>query len=210
LQTNIKVLATFFILFLVGISSYADSWAYPKVTRYYSEDSSHMLKVVPKYIPEKYNNWVTAKPKRKRKFTAQDTTIIPCHAILYKINGSKDTVEIWNKKLINRIAPVTVLVSNDGKRIVTLDNWHSMGHGLDVFAVYSEHGELINRFQLDDFSVFPLNDYEFSVSSIWWRCGAEILNEQQNVKICMKTSDDREDTILFNLKTYKFEKTHNK
>ncbi len=187
-------------------NSLADSWANPKVTRYFSEDSTHMLKVVPKFIPDNYYKWFNAKPKKKEKFSVQDTTIIPCYAVLYQVNGPKDTVEIWNKKLINRIAPVSALVSNDGSRVVTLDNWHSMGYGLDVLAAYNEKGELVKRFQLDHFSIFPLNEYEFSVSSIWWRCGADMLNEQRKIKLCMRTSDDRSGSTYFDLETYEFEK----
>ena len=165
-----------------------------------------MLKVVPVSFPKKYYKWLTAKPKKKKRFSAQDTTTIPCHAILYKLNGQQDTVEIWNKKLINKVSPVFALVSNDGKRVVTLDNWHSMGYGNEVLVVYDEVGELVRKYQLEDFSVFTLNDYYITVSSIWWRCGVELINKEYKIKLCMQTEDERTSSVLYNLNTYSFEK----
>lgn len=201
---RITIIISIFCLWTFEL--HADSWRAPRTKRYFSEDSSYMLKVVPKFIPEKYYKWVNAKPRRKKRFTQQDTTIIPCHATLYRVIGAQDTVELWNRKLINLVAPVTVLVSNDGSRVVTLDNWHSMGYGLDVFAVYNERGDLIKRYQLDEFSVFPLNDYKFSISSIWWRCGAELLNVKRKIKLCMRTEDEQTASIFYDLETFKFEK----
>ena len=69
----------------------------------------------------------------QKKISETYTTIILCHAILNKIE-SPDTIEIWNKKLINPIMPVHVIVTNDGKSIVIFDNWYSMGYGLEVLS----------------------------------------------------------------------------
>ncbi|VAW27331.1 hypothetical protein MNBD_BACTEROID06-578 [hydrothermal vent metagenome] len=200
-----RIIIIFIILFTSISISKADSWKKPKVTRHFSENGEFMLKVVPRYIPKKYYKWVKAKPNRKKRFKIQDTTIIHCHAILYKVNGARDTVEIWNKKLINTVAPVSVLVSDDGQRVVTFDNWRSLGYGLDVFVVYNELGELVKRYPLDEFTVFPLNEYIFSVSSIWWRCGTQILNDKQKIKLCMQTEDGRKGEVLYNLETFQFE-----
>lgn len=107
---------------------------------------------------------------------------------------------------MNPIAPVLAFVSNDGTRVLTLDNWYSAGYGLEVFVVYNERGEMVKRYQLDDFSIFPLNEYFLSISSIWWRCDSELLNEERKIKICMRTEDERTGSILYNLDTYNFEK----
>ena len=111
------------------------------------------------------------------------------------------------KNLINSISPVKALLSNNGKRIVTIDNWHSLGYGIDVFVVYNEKGELVKRYKLDYFTLFPINNYMFSVSSIWWDCGIELLNKINKVKICMITEDDIIKTRFHDLESYQFETT---
>ena len=184
----------------------ADSWDLPKATRYFSEDSSYMIKVVPRHTPEKDYRWKYAAAKRKKKFSPQDTTIISCHAILYNVKGEEDTVEIWNKKLLNLFAPVTVLVSNNGDRVITLDDWSSLGYGYNVFAIYNELGELVKRYQLDDFSIFPLNNYEFSISSIWWRSGQKLLNDRRQLKLYMRTENGQNGSVLYDLDAYQFKK----
>ena len=184
----------------------SDTWLPPKITRYFSENGNFMLKVIPRSIPGKFYEWIEAGPSEKKNFTAKDTTIVHCHAIFYQVLGDGDTLKIWKKQLINELAPVTALVSNDGQRVVTLDNWHAMGYGVDVMAVYNELGELVKRYSLDDFTLFPLNEYSRSISSIWWRCGAEMIDNGQKIKLCMHTPDNRGGTITYDLINYQFDK----
>ena len=81
-----------------------------------------------------------------------------------------------------------------------------MGYGNEVLVVYDEVGELVRKYQLEDFSVFTLNDYYITVSSIWWRCGVELINKEYKIKLCMQTEDERTSSVLYNLNTYSFEK----
>jgi hypothetical protein len=103
-----------------------DVWSEPTIRKYYSINGLYMLKVIPTQIPPKYYYWLSAKPKKKARFSPSDTTINYCHAIYYKINKS-DTIELWNKKLINNIMPIQVLLADNGESFVTFDNWSSMG-----------------------------------------------------------------------------------
>lgn len=203
----IKQLTIIIILIATSYSLKADTWNNPETKFYYSKDSTHILKVIPRHTPINFYKWLTAKPNRKKRFNAQDTIITPCYAILYRINEVKDTFEIWKKNLINSISPVKALVSNNGKRIVTIDNWYSLGYGIDVFVVYNEKGELVKRYKLDDFTSFPINNYMFSISSIWWDCGIELLNKINKVKICMITKENRIKTRFYDLESYQFEDT---
>ena len=192
------------IISLTLISSYAlaDVWELPKTKRYFSKDSTFMVKVIPTQIPEKYWQWTKSKPNKKKNFTEKDTTIILCHAILYKIE-SPDTIEIWNKKIVNPIMPVQVIVADDGKSTVTFDNWSSMGYGPDVMVIYNEFGELAKKYQLQDFSPFPITDYMTSVSSIWWRCGTKYINNQ-TIEICFQDQNKNTKTRQYNLTTQEF------
>ena len=203
----IKQLTIIIILIATSYGLKADTWGTPETKFYFSEDSTHILKVIPRHTPLNFYKWLTAKPNRKERFNKKDTVVTPCYAILYRINEDKDTVEIWKKNLINSISPVEALVSNNGKRIITIDNWHSVGYGIDVFVVYNEKGELIKRYKLDDFTLFPINNYMFSISSIWWDCGIELLNKVNKVKICMRTEDGKVGTKFYSLQSYEFENT---
>jgi len=189
-------------LILISSSTLADVWELPKIKKYFSEDSTFMVKVIPTQIPEKYWKWKTSKPNKKKKFTEKDTTIILCHAIFNKIESS-DTIEIWNKKIVNPIMPVQVIVANDGKSMVTFDNWSSMGYGPEVMVIYDEFGELVNKYQLEDISPFPTIDYLKSVSSIWWRCGTKYVNNQ-TIEICFQDEKNNIKTRHYNLTTQDF------
>ena len=93
----IKQLTIIIILIVSSYSLKADTWGYPKNKFYFSEDSTHILKIITKHTPINFYKWLTAKPNKKKRFNAQDTIIITCYAILYRINKNKDTVEIWKK-----------------------------------------------------------------------------------------------------------------
>ncbi|SDY88896.1 hypothetical protein [Hymenobacter psychrophilus] len=193
-------------LFLLGLLSAqvatADSWELPKTTRYHSPDSSWFVEVVPLHIPAKYYAYHGTKPRRRHKFTAADTVIIPCHATMFRLQGS-DTIKVWEKQLINRIAPVSALVSTNGRYLVTVDNWSSMGYGVDVLAVYDVQGNLLKRYALEDFSPFPINTYWRSISSLWWNCGVE-WQAPYTLDICFQDEQKQEKHRTYNLETMQF------
>ena len=184
---SIKDILILIVVLGLTVDLYGDTWRNPEITDYYSENGLYMLRVFPTEIPENYSKWKVAKTKKKEKFSAQDSTIIKCHAILFKTSDS-DTTIIWKKKLINQISPVVAIVANDGNSIVTFDNWHSNGYGMDVMVAYDKTGGLIKRFKLEDFSPIPINEFEMSISSLWWRCGVKYI-DNNTVEICFKHED---------------------
>ena len=195
----------FLILFcLISLNLFADSWVEPTKKRYYSPDSSYCVEIVPTRIPVKYWEWKGAKPKKKHKYTAADTTIVHAHAKMFKVEN-KDTIKVWEQKLINPHAPVEAFVSPNGKYLVTLDNWYSAGYGPDVFVVYNEKGELLKRYQLENFSPFPINTYAISINSIWWRCSVEFLSPER-IKVCFVDAAKEERFKKYNLTMLEFEK----
>lgn len=191
------------LTFLLADKLSADSWAPPKITDYYNSDSTFYVKIYPQHIPDKYYEWVKALPKKKKKFHPVDTLVIPCYAKMYKVIDGEDRL-IWEQKLINRVAPVTAIVSNDGKFLVTFDNWHSMGYGVDVMVYYNEKGELIKRHMLEDISPFPINAYEISISSMWWRCGQEFVDNHR-ILICFVDENEVAKKKIYNLAKQKIE-----
>ncbi|UXE67249.1 MAG: hypothetical protein KA713_01190 [Chryseotalea sp. WA131a] len=189
--TSILIFGSFIVM--------ADSWAPPKTKDYYNEDRTYFVRIVPRTVPEKFWKWMNAKPRQKDRFSPADATIIPCHAIMYKKTKNGDSL-VWKKKLINQTAPVSAFVSNNAGYLVTFDNWHSMGYGVDVMVYYDNQGDLIKRHMLEDISPFPINTYSMSVSSIWWRCDTKFLDNNR-LEICFK--DDKETIIR---KTYNLDK----
>lgn len=90
-----------------------------------------------------------------------------------RARGGWETV--WKAPLANLIAPTAALVTNDGRYVVTFDNWYSTGHGEDVIVIYREDGSLVRSMMLTDLVPdFYMATLSHSVSSISWRDGAEI------------------------------------
>jgi len=181
----------------------ADESRIPLPHDYYSADSNHFLRVVPLSIPAKYYQWQQAKPKRKARFSPQDTLVVACHAILYQRTPNGPHI-VWKQDLINQVAPTTVLVSNDGRYVVTFDNWSSMGYGVDVMVVYDHQGYLLKRYNLEQISPFPINLYDRTISSIWWRCETQFTAPDQ-LSICFLTKDKRTKICPYSLTELAFE-----
>lgn len=197
-----KILIFLMIIFFISDLK-ADSWEGPEKKNYTSENGEYILTVSPTEIPEKYSSWLKAKPKKKMKFSAADTTIVHCNATLRRVIDN-DTIEIWNKKLINRIAPMSVIVANDGESIVTFDNWASMGYGVDVMVCYDKNGNLTHRFSLENISPFPINDYLFTISSIWWCCDVRYISNNK-IEICFEDENKNIQKRIYKIKENEFE-----
>jgi len=192
-----KIFFTTVIVLLSSYMSWSDIWAPPKTKDYYNADRTYFVRIVPQTVPEKFWKWYNAKPKKKKKFNASDTTIIPCYAIMFRKTSTGDSI-IWKKSLINKIAPVTAYVSQDAKYLVTFDNWSAMGHGVDVMVYYDDQGNLIKRHMLEDISPFPINTYSTSISSIWWRCETTFLDKSR-IEICFSDENERKEKRIYNL-----------
>ena len=85
----------------------------------------------------------------------------------------------WTAPLSNRVAPVSALVSDSGRYVVTFDNWHQVGYGDDVVAVYDgSNGTLLWKYRLEDLlSNEELCQIRCSVSSRWWARGKHAMDE---------------------------------
>lgn len=83
---------------------------------------------------------------------------------------------------------MSALVADDGNSIITIDNWGSLGYGDNVMVIYNGEGEIEDQYRLGEFSPFPIESYQISVTSIWWNCGSSYI-DNDNVKICFKSKD---------------------
>ena len=178
----------FFMVFLstllVSASGYADTWGNPEIRNYYCSNGKYYVKVYPLKTPAKYYKWMQTSVRRKRKFNPSDTLLVPCFAKLYKVKVDRDSL-IWERQLSNRVAPQTAILSNDGRFLVTFDNWGSLGFGTDVMAYYNDKGELIKKHSLEDISPFPINNYKRTISSILWKCGTSFIDNER-IEVCFR------------------------
>ncbi|TAF45243.1 MAG: hypothetical protein EAZ51_09640 [Sphingobacteriales bacterium] len=71
-------------------------------------------------------------------------------------------------------------------------------------AFYNEKGEFLKRHMLEDISPFPINTYERSVSSIWWRCGVVFI-ENERISICFVNDKEVKEKRIYNLLQQKIE-----
>jgi hypothetical protein len=77
---------------------------------------------------------------------------------------------VWAGPLVNAIAPTQALVADDGRHVVTFDNWYGTGHADHVIVIYGPGGGLVRSLALTDLAPQDFIDaLPHSVSSIMWR-----------------------------------------
>ena len=187
----------------------ADKWPQPKVETYYSKNTEYKLIVTPKLVPHKYSRYSYKSrkhPKSKRflfKKEELEQKITPCTAKLYK-GGETEGILIWEKTLLNDICPVYAIVANDGSSVATLDNWGSMGHGINVFVIYNE--KAYKSYELKEISPFPISDYTTSKLSIRWCKHREVIFiDNERIKIVFETKQNIQSSRVYNVKSLEFE-----
>jgi len=98
---------------------------------------------------------------------------------------------VWSGPLANLIAPVSALVADDGRYVVTFDNWYSTGHGEDVLVIYRADGALVRSMQLIDLVPQMYKDsLPHTVSSVRWLKGAEIQPDGETLFVDVYVPDD--------------------
>lgn len=139
------------LILLFSKMALADSWSPPTELGAMSENTQYVLRVVPAEV---------------------NSNKAPI-ASLFEFDGV-GYVERLSFTLVNDISPVHVRVTDSGG-IFTFDNWHEVGIGKHVVAIYSVTGELRASYTLKE--LFSKDDYirvgeNRTVSSIWWRCSS--------------------------------------
>ena len=148
--------------------SYADSWEEPKTKVYYSSDSSYYVCIIPgKLIKESLENYRDSMDLDILEFE-------PCIAKMYKRSLIGDSL-VWEKQLLNKISPISAHVSNNGKYLVTIDNWYYSGFGDEIIVIYDSFGTQLLNLSLENISPYSLDNFERTSTSILWNCGIELI-----------------------------------
>ena len=144
----------------LGGQARADSWVMPGTEVTLAGGGDFRFTVTPGDLdppPPGFDDSAGAKPR-----------LVPL-GLLERRNTSGTWEPVWAGPLVNTVAPVTVLVADDGRHVVTFDNWGSVGHGQHVVVIYGPDGGLVRSLKLTD--LVP-EDYAealpHSVSSIFW------------------------------------------
>ncbi len=159
-------LAMLWLTALGGGAARGDSWAMPEVETTLSANGQFRFTVTPAPITNQLEYFREEIAAEKTGVAAQR----PAPLGLLERRGTKGAWEpVWAGPLANPVAPVMVLVADDGRHVVTFDNWHSVGHGKHVIVIYGPDGALVRSLALTDLVPQDYMDaLPHSVSSIHW------------------------------------------
>lgn len=164
-----------FVLLGFGQRAHADSWDLPDTEVYLAADGSSRLTVTPRELTNQLDFFEGKVEGSTLAGQDQLSPIKAPQAVLEVKDSSGSWTALWKGKLVNDVAPVSVLVAPAGRYFVTLDNWHSMGYGDDVIAIYRADGTVIRKMGLTDFlSKSHVRAMPRSVSSLQWRKEASL------------------------------------
>lgn len=156
------------LLLIVPGAASADSWALPERQSYFSADRSLRFTVTPRALRGAlgyFEDKVAGKePAGQDKEGVKEAT-----GKLERLDSNGTWIAVWERPLLNEVAPVNALVENSGRYVVTFDNWHSVGLGDNVVVIYGADGRLIRSMTLTD--IVPEDYVQIlprSVSSLWW------------------------------------------
>jgi hypothetical protein len=176
-------------LLLGGSAARADSWAMPEVAVTPSANGEFRFTVTPADIGSQLAYF--------RDEVAAENSGQPVErpaplGLLEQRDAKGKWTPVWAGPLMNPVAPVSVLVADDGRHVVTFDNWHSVGHGEHVIVIYGPEGALVRSLSLTD---LVLQDYiealPRSVSSLDWRRDARFAADGTSVVISVVVPHDR-------------------
>ncbi len=146
----------------------ADTWMLPEKTSYASRDGQARVTVTPRALENQLAYFEDKARKSKSAGQKRGGAAAASALVERLIDGRWQS--LWERKIANEVAPVSAIVRDDGQYVVTFDDWHMMGYGPNVVAIYGAGGTLVRALALSD--LVP-DDYlramPRSVSSVHWR-----------------------------------------
>lgn len=160
-KTKLYCFFIFTIFIFVNLNS--DSWGRPSKREYDSSNKKFTFVTKPAFS-------VLLKLKK-------------CRGILYENVTNEKVKKNWSKNLVNDLSPLGALIHDEGKFVVTFNDYAFLGYGENVVVIYDDTGKLIKRFSLTDIiNQEDIWDLTHSVSSIWWM-GRHTIIESQNILV---------------------------
>jgi hypothetical protein len=146
----------------------ADKWMPPGEARYFSPDRRFRLTVLPRVLSSTEAYWSEhqADPRKRGQAPGERDT---CIGQLERLLPDGTYTVVWRQDLVNDVAPVSALVSGDGRYVATFDDWHRMGSGKTAVVLYGEGGEPLASYALADFLTRKqIEKLPRSISSVRW------------------------------------------
>lgn len=178
----------------------ADSWMLPSRATYMSCGGNTRVIVTPRdlesqlaYFEDKVSN---AEPAGQ-----EDKGVRAATARLERLSGKRWQM-VWEKKIVNDVAPVMAIVRDDGEYVATFDDWHGVGYGPNAVVVYGHGGERIRSFSLSDILPnFYIEALPHSVSSIHWRGLPRFSDDGRSllIPVTVPSETSRSDAATINL-----------
>ena len=166
------VLSTFALVLVAGLATVvkADRVAPPPTIRkFYSPNKQYYVEITAKNF---------------------DTRLRHPKAEFYVRAADGSSVRSARFALVNDLAPVSAIISDDGQYVVTFDSWYYIGRSDAVVVIYRSDGRLIRKFALTD--ILTEGDIEAlpaTTSSTWW--GGPHYIDQTNSLLILKIVANR-------------------
>lgn len=155
-------------LVTLTVPAMADLWVEPKPRTYRSDNGRYEVKIIPAMREGKSGAGAVEAKRPTTPGATPQAKDSKCKAILYRIEGQK-RVQLWETHLTNRVSPVQAKVSDDGRWVVTRDNWYYLGYGPDVVAIRGEGGRLVKALPLEALvSPAEMARIRETADSRWW------------------------------------------
>lgn len=190
-MNNMKNFTLIFI-FIFGSSFVvkADTWLLPTTAKYCSENKKYCLKVEPKKLESQLSYFQDKVDEKENAGADKDAKENYCKGT-FSAKGKK----LWKIQLDNEVSPVSALVSNNGDYVITFDNWHGVGVGDNVVAIYDGiNGKLIKKFSLTDFlTESDVDSLPASTSSIHWHGTHQLDYEKEQLILKVVKPSNKEE-----------------
>ena len=163
------------IALLAGSGASADSWTLPSRQTFTSPSGRFEVDIYPKRLSSQLHYFDDKVHGRSDAGGVTGLRENSPRAVMYSVNRLGLRHRLLGFRLVNEVAPVSALVSDDGRRLVTFDNWHGMGYGDDVVVIYRSDGTLVRKFSLEELlTAEDVRELPRSISSRYWSAWEQI------------------------------------
>jgi len=180
------------IAVVLQINSFADSWGKPQEFDFFSQSGNVVAHIIPRKKDSRTSLAVYALQEGKR-------------------------MRLWSMELCN--LPIAGYVSDDGKHVITFDNWGTAGYGDDIAVIYNKSG-LLKKYSFEELFQEPKpretkeiteisagmtyfqKKFSHSTSSRWWRENSYGFFDEKEPIFCLWINWD-ERWLAWNMETGK-------